>query len=99
MVVSIQTYGDLVNWQPHLHTLVSAGAFDWEEEFTPLALPPASVAEGLFQRRVIHMLVRRGRLEEDTAGELLCWRHSGFAVHQAIRVDPSDTEGVERLCG
>ncbi len=26
MVVSIQTYGDLVNWQPHLHALVSPGA-------------------------------------------------------------------------
>jgi hypothetical protein len=25
MVVSIQTYGDLASWQPHLHTLVSAG--------------------------------------------------------------------------
>jgi hypothetical protein len=34
MAVSIQTYGDLANWQPHLHALVSAGP-----------LPPVGVAE------------------------------------------------------
>ncbi len=98
MVVSIQTYGDLANWQPHLHALVSAGVVNREGMFTPLALPPAGVAEELFRRRVIRMLVRRGRLEEDAAAGLLSWRHSGFSVHHAIRVDPCDTEGVERLC-
>ncbi|MFQ5844759.1 MAG: transposase [Planctomycetota bacterium] len=29
---------------------------------------------------------------------MLSWRHSGFSVHHAIRVDPHDTEGLERLC-
>jgi hypothetical protein len=98
MVVSIQTYGDLANWQPHLHALVSAGVVNREGVFTPLALPPAGVAEELFRRRVIRMLRERGRLEEEAAAGLLSWRHSGFSVHHAIRVDPCDTEGVERLC-
>jgi hypothetical protein len=98
MVVSIQTYGDLANFQPHLHALVSGGVFNRQGEFTPLAVPPAGVAEELFRRRVIRMLVRRGRLEEDAAAGLLSWQHSGFSVHHAIRVEPQDTQGVERLC-
>jgi hypothetical protein len=49
------------------------------------------------RRRIIRMLVRGGRLEEEVAAGLLCWPHSGFSVHHAIRVDPWDTEGVERL--
>ena len=98
MVVSIQTYGDLANWQPHLHTLVTAGVLNGAGGFTPLPLPPAGVAEELFRRRVIRMLVRRGRLEEDAAAGLLGWRHSGFSVHHAIRVEPWDAAGVERLC-
>ena len=98
MVVSIQTYGDLANWQPHLHALVSAGVFSGEGVFTPLPLPPADVVEELFRRRVIRMLVRRGRLDEDAAAGLLSWRHSGFSVHHAIRVEPDDRAGVERLC-
>ncbi|MFQ5974050.1 MAG: transposase [Alphaproteobacteria bacterium] len=97
MVVSIQTYGDLANWQPHLHALVSAGVFDRQAEFTPLALPASGVAEELFRRRVIRMLVRQGRLEEDAAAGLLSWRHSGFSVHHAIQVEPDDRAGVERL--
>ncbi len=98
MVVSIQTYGDLVNWQPHLHALVGAGVFDRQGEFTALALPPAGVAEELFRRRVLRMLVRCGKLEEEEAAGLLSWPHSGFSVHHAIRVEPWDTAGVERLC-
>jgi hypothetical protein len=99
MVVSIQTNGDqAANWQPHLHALVSAGVVSGEGVFTPLPLPPAEVAEELFRRRVIRMLVRRGRLDEDAAAGLLAWRHSGFSVHHAIRVEPHDTAGVARLC-
>jgi len=98
MVVSIQTYGDLAHWQPHLHALVTAGVMDPDGSFTPLQLPAAGVTEELFRWRVIRMLVRRGRLEEDEAAGLLSWRHSGFSVHHAIRVDPCDTQSVERLC-
>jgi hypothetical protein len=72
--------------------------FDRQGEFTPLAVPLAGVAEELFRRRVIRLLVRRGKLEDDAAEGLLSWRHSGFSVHHAIRVDPDDTEGLERLC-
>ncbi len=97
MVVSIQTYGDLANWQPHLHALVTAGGLDGAGAFTPLALPPAGVAEELFRRRVIRMLRERGWLEDDAAAGLLAWRHSGFSVHRAIRVEPWDRDGVERL--
>ena len=45
MVVSIQTYGDLANFQPHLHALVTAGVVNREGVFTPLSLPPAGMAE------------------------------------------------------
>ncbi len=38
------------------------------------------------------------RHAEDAAAGLLSWKHSGFSVHRAIRADPCDTEGVERLC-
>lgn len=40
MVVSLQTYGDLANWQPHLHALVSAGAFDAVGGPGPVILQP-----------------------------------------------------------
>ncbi len=38
--------------------------FSAEGGFVRLPLPPAGVAEELFRRRVLRMLVRRGRLED-----------------------------------
>jgi hypothetical protein len=58
MVVSIQTYGDLANWQPHLHALVSAGVFHRQGEFTSLTLPPAGVAEELFRRQWARLIAK-----------------------------------------
>ena len=98
MVVSIQTYGDLANWQPHLHGLVSAGLLDGDGAFLPLDLPPGPVAEEMFRRRVIRMLLERDRLDEPTAAGLLSWNHSGFSVHHQVRVTADDHEGCERLC-
>lgn len=44
------------------------------------------------------MMRERGCLEDEVVAGLLAWRHSGFSVHHAIRVDPYGPEGVERLC-
>ena len=98
LVASVQTYGDLANWQPHIHALVTSGLIDPDGEFTPLDRPPAGVAEELFRRRVLKMLVGCGKLDEDSAAGLLAWQHSGFSVHNTIRVEAEDAAGVERLC-
>jgi len=97
MVVSIQTHGNLANWQPHIHALVTAGLVHRDGDFTPVDPPPSEVAEQLFRRRVLQMLVRRRKLDEDTAASLLSWQHSGFSVHHQVKVDPGDTAGIERL--
>ena len=82
----------------HLHALVTAGVVSRAGEFTPLALPPAGVTEELFRRRVIRMLVDRGKLDEEAARGLLAWPHSGFSIHRETRVQAWDAEGLERLC-
>jgi hypothetical protein len=53
MVVSIQSYGDLANWQPHLYALVSAGAFGREGSSHRWCCPrSAREARGGRDRRV-----------------------------------------------
>jgi hypothetical protein len=46
---------------------------------------------------VLRILVDRGKLDEDAAEGLLTWKHSGFSVHNKIRVDAGDGVGLERL--
>jgi len=98
MVAAIQTWGDLANWQPHIHALATAGVVDRQGRFTSIDSPPSAVAEQMFRRRVIKRLMDQGKLDEDVAAGLLAWRHSGFSVHNKIRADASDDAGLERLC-
>jgi hypothetical protein len=41
------------------------------------------------------MLVDKGLIGEETVRNLLAWRHSGFSVHGAVRVE--DRQGAARL--
>jgi hypothetical protein len=38
-----------------------------------------------------------GPLTEERIELLLSWRHTGFSVHNRVRVEPEDQPAVERL--
>ena len=59
VVASIQTFGSLLNWHPHLHLLVTDGAYRDDGTFVPLSFhDPAFLAEA-FRRAVLAAFVRR----------------------------------------
>jgi hypothetical protein len=47
--------------------------------------------------KVMRMLQDAGLLTEERTELLLSWRHTGFSVHNRVRVEPEDGPGVERL--
>ncbi len=49
--------------------------------------------EQLFRHRVLKMLQREGRIDEALIRKLLGWRHSGFSVSNAVRIDRQDAAG------
>ena len=49
--------------------------------------------EHLFRHRVLHMLLRERRIDETVIRKLLGWRHSGFSLHNAVRIGAHDAEG------
>jgi hypothetical protein len=50
LILFVQTFGDLANFNPHVHVLATDGAFLPEGTFVPLpAVPEGLLAEG-FQR-------------------------------------------------
>ena len=54
-------------------------------------------AELLFRHKVMRLLQKEGLLSEERTELLLSWRHTGFSVHNRVRVEPEDQPGVERL--
>ena len=97
MVAVVQTAGDLANWHPHVHALVSRGGWTQGWEWVPVPHLDESAAELLYRHKVMRMLQDEGLLSEGRTELLLSWRHTGFSVHNRVRVEPEDRPAVERL--
>ncbi|MBD3870919.1 MAG: transposase [Acidobacteria bacterium] len=97
VVAVVQTAGDLANWHPHVHALVSRGGWTRDWEWVPLAYVDEHAAELLYRHKVMRMLQEEGLLTEERTELLLSWRHTGFSVHNRVRVEPEDGPAVERL--
>jgi len=97
MVAVVQTAGDLANWHPHVHAIVSRGGWTRDGRWIPIAFVDEASAELLFRHKVIRLLQGVGLLSEERTELLLSWRHTGFSVHNRVRVEPEDQPAVERL--
>ncbi len=94
-----ETFGDLANFNSHLHVLATDGAFRADGTFVALpAIPQGLRVEG-FRRAVLEFLVGQGAISEALRVKLLGWRHSGFSVHNEVRVAQDDAAGRMKLAG
>jgi len=97
-VISIQTWGNRgANFHPHLHGLVSKGAFDSHGVFYPLPWIDTHKMALLFRDKVFSMLIRAGKISEDLARKICEWPHSGFSIHNEVQIDADDEKGKETL--
>jgi hypothetical protein len=59
------------NFHPHLHGLVSKGAFDAHGVFFPLPWIDTRKMALLFRDKVFSMLIREGKISEDLARRIM----------------------------
>ena len=97
IVSSIQTHGSLANWQPHLHLLVTDGAFRPDGTFVHLPLHDVAILTEVFRRAVLKLFVKRELLDIEMAQGMLAWPHSGFHVHDGVWVAADDRDFTVRL--
>ena len=97
LVMAIHTFGEYLDFHPHLHALVADGLFVREGLFHVLPEVSLKPVEEMFRVRIITFLVDKGLLPVDRANMLRGWVHSGFNVHRSRRVQPDEREDLERL--
>ena len=97
MFAVVQTAGDLANWHPHVHALVSRGGWTRHGEWIPIPYVDEHAAELLIRHKVIRLLQAEGLLSDERTQLLLSWRHTGFSVHNRVRINAGDMGGLERL--
>jgi hypothetical protein len=82
-----------------VHVLATDGAFRADGTFVALpAIPQGLLVEG-FRRAVLDFLVGKRAISEALRVKLLGWRHSGFSVHNEVRVAQDDAAGRTKLAG
>lgn len=58
---------------------------------------PVKLLEQGFRVAVLKLLVVEAAIGERLSASMLAWRHSGFSVHNGVRVRASDPEGRKKL--
>jgi hypothetical protein len=87
LIVCVQTFGSVAHFHPHLHVLMSDGAFRRDGTYVPLPVPEPAVLEEAWRRSVLAEFVRREWLEEEAVAGMLAWPHSGFGAYLGPRIE------------
>ena len=84
-------------YHPHLHALVSDGLFRKSGTFYVMPKTDLAPLEEIFRAKVLKMLKAEGKIADELINNLMNWKHSGFSVHNGVRIAKDDEEGKENL--
>jgi len=88
--IAVQTYGDFLNFNPHLHAITTDGCFLNDGSFKAAPGFILEDLEEIFQYEVLKMLKKEGKINDAVIENMLSWRHSSFHVYIGDRITPSD---------
>jgi len=91
-VAVIQTFGDYLSFNPHMHILTADGCF-----YAPSINIDTASLEKLFIHKIFKMLLKKGLISERIIELILSWAHYGFGVYCGKRICPSDKRSTENL--
>jgi hypothetical protein len=80
LILTVQTAGEALNFNPHLHGLLASGTFDASGKFTPLAALDTDAISHHFESQVLAELVTRGLITDDDVAQILAQEHTGFGA-------------------
>ena len=97
MIAAIQTHGELLHWHPHIHVLITCGAFAPEGDF--LEVPEFDMERLLVAWRdaVFALYLSEEKIDPEVVENMRSWQHSGFSVDQSVFLPAGDGAGIERL--
>jgi hypothetical protein len=80
-IFSIQTAGDSLNWNPHIHAVVCLGGYGPDGSFQGLERFDTGALRRLFEAYLMKMLVGKGLITRELVEKILSWSHTGFHVY------------------
>ena len=95
--IAIQTFGDFLNFNSHVHVLATDGCFYNDAAFRVCSPPDTGALEKLFRYEVFKMLKAKGKINDIIIENMMNWHHSGFNVYCGKAIWPRNQEGLEKL--
>ena len=95
--IAVQTYGDFLNFNPHLHAIVSNGCFSKDGDFHMAPGFMLKDLEEIFQYEVLKMLKNEGKITDVIIENMISWRHSGFHVYIGDSIFSDDQASLGNL--
>ena len=97
IILTLHTFGEYLDFHPHVHALVADGMFTRDGIFHPLPQLPLKPLEEIFRARIIQLLVELDLLKADRVKLLYSWKHTGFNVHHGESVGPENKSLLTQL--
>jgi hypothetical protein len=97
IAASLQTFGDLLNWHPHVHMLVTESVFTQGGHFVRVSQFDMDRCMRLWQDKVFDILLREEKITQSVVDNMRSWKHSGFSVNNDVGIGADDKDGIRRL--
>ena len=97
MIAGVQTFGDLINFHPHIHAIVPCGIFMESGKFIAVNQIPSERFQVVWEEKVFAFLLKAERISPEVVDGMKRWKHSGFSVDNSVYVAADDTTGMQRL--
>ncbi len=95
VVAVIQTFGDRINFRPHIHVLITEGGTAPDGTFHRVCRFHDEVIQEIFTHEVFSLLLRKKLIGLPYVQKILRWRHTGFNIHSKVRAQTKrETERV-----
>lgn len=94
LVLTLQTAGEALNWNPHLHGMIADGVFSEDGTFTQFTEINLKAIEDRFAELVLGAFAKQELITDEVMSQILSQEHSGFSVWVG---DPFQDEGSEKF--
>lgn len=81
-----------MNWNVHIHGIVSCGAFSESGKFIAIDTIPTEKILKKWEQNVFDFLLKKNKIPSEIIENMHPWKHSGFSVDTSVYIDKDDTK-------
>ena len=96
-IYCIQSHGSLLNFHPHIHSLVLGGILKDDKFYQPFHISTDIIAK-IFRARLLAVLLKQEVITQELIDLLMSWNYnSGFQVHSDQKINGANGDRIEKI--